>query len=177
MRKKNRNYTQSDKLKVVGMYEDGYGCRIISRETGIRENLIAFWLRCYRELGLSGLQKRSNPRLSDKLKYEIVCEIRTKRLSLQAASIVYGISMTALWQWQKKFLSNDSSVITVVSELGCLNKQMGRPKKKPPQSEFEKLQLEVLELKAELAFLKKVRALVEQRENCDNVIVPKPSKY
>lgn len=41
---------------------------------------------------------------------------------------------------------------------------MGRPKKREPQTELEKLQAENLRLRAENALLKKVKALVEERE-------------
>ena len=175
-RRKNRKWTFSDKLEVVRLYEDGYGSSIISRETGVSLGQVEVWLRRYRELGLSGLNKLHNPRLSDDIKAEIVLQIRNKCLSLRAVSITYGISITALWRWQKEFDSSNLSVSAVVSKSGCWSKPMGRPKKKPPQTELEKLQVEISELRAEVAYLKKVRALVEQRENCGVAIVPKPSR-
>jgi transposase-like protein len=176
---KTRKYhkcTQEEKLEVVRLYEEGYGTTKISREKDISIDQIEFWLRRYRELGLSGLKKLHNPRLSDKSKAKIICQIRNKYLSLQEASIAYGVSETALWRWQKDFLFDGTLMLTPVSKSGCSNKVMGRPKKKPPQTELEKLQVEILELRAEIAYLKKVRALVEQRENCVAAIVPKPSK-
>ncbi|MCL2028540.1 MAG: helix-turn-helix domain-containing protein [Bacteroidales bacterium] len=171
--RKNRKWTYDDKLEVVRMYEKGYGCNVISYNTGITKGQVILWLRRYRELGLSGLEKQRPLKLSPKVKAEIMHEIKKKGLSLQSASITYGISPSALWQWQQAFCSEHSSVLPAVSKTG---KPMGRPKKKTPQTELEKLRVENLELKAELAYLKKVRALVEQRENCVGVIVPKPSK-
>jgi len=41
---------------------------------------------------------------------------------------------------------------------------MARPKKKDPQTDLEKLQAENLRLRAEIALLKKVKALVEEKE-------------
>ena len=41
---------------------------------------------------------------------------------------------------------------------------MGRPKKKEPQTELERLQAENLRLKAENALLKKAKALVEAKK-------------
>jgi transposase len=40
---------------------------------------------------------------------------------------------------------------------------MGRPKKKLPETELEKLQEELRYLRAENAYLKKLRALVQER--------------
>jgi transposase-like protein len=174
--RKKRKHTQEERLEVVRLYEEGYGGRIISREMGISRSQISLWLHRYRELGLSGLARLHNPRLSDESKAEIVCQIRNKCLSLQTASVRYGVSVTALRRWQENHLFDGTLMLTPVSKSGCSNKAMGRPKKKPPQTELEKLQVENLELRAENAYLKKVRALVEQRENCAAAIVPKPSK-
>ena len=55
---------------------------------------------------------------------------------------------------------------------------MGRPRKKKPEemTELELLQLRVKELEAENALLKKVKALVEEREARLREIGQKPSK-
>jgi hypothetical protein len=53
---------------------------------------------------------------------------------------------------------------------------MARPKKKAPETELERLQEEVLWLRAENALLKKVRALVEEERNRARHAGQKPSK-
>lgn len=54
---------------------------------------------------------------------------------------------------------------------------MGRPKKNSrPLTELERLQKENQELKTEIALLKKVRALVEERESRLRGIGCRPSK-
>jgi transposase-like protein len=164
--RKNHKYTYEDKLNVVRTYEEGFGYKIVSQKTGIPEHRVKVWLRRYRELGLLGLDKLSHSRVSPELKAGIVSEIKEKFLSLQSASIIYGVSPSALRQWKEDL---------TVCKAGLASQPMGRPKKKPPQTELEKLQLENNELKAELAYLKKVRALVEQREKSVQKIVPKPS--
>ena len=54
---------------------------------------------------------------------------------------------------------------------------MGRPKKQAPQTELERLRYENEYLRAEVALLKKVRALVEEREKRLHEIGRKPSKH
>ena len=171
--RKNHKWTHEHKLKIVRMYEEGYGCNFISRDTGVSKGQVTEWLRRYRELGLSGLDKRRRSMLSETVKADIVSEIRKKSLSLQSASIIYGISPSALWQWQKALCSERSNALPTVSKTG---KPMGRPKKESQQAELEKLRVENLELKVELAYLKKVRALVEKKGNYSQKIAPKPSK-
>lgn len=53
---------------------------------------------------------------------------------------------------------------------------MGRPKKKAPQTELEKLREENLKLRIENELLKKVTALVEEKEARLHKIGRKPSK-
>lgn len=52
---------------------------------------------------------------------------------------------------------------------------MGRPKKKEPQTELEKLQAENLRLRAENALLKKVKVLVEEKQARARLNGQKPS--
>ncbi|MDR0437645.1 MAG: helix-turn-helix domain containing protein, partial [Bacteroidales bacterium] len=84
-----RKYTQEDKLEVIRLYEKGYGGKIINCKTGISTDPVKLWIRRYREFGLSGSDRLVNQRLSDKVKSEIVWQIRNKCLSLQSASIAY----------------------------------------------------------------------------------------
>jgi cell division protein FtsB len=52
---------------------------------------------------------------------------------------------------------------------------MGRPKKREPQTDIEKLQAENLSLRAENALLKKVKALVEEQKVRARLNGQKPS--
>ena len=53
---------------------------------------------------------------------------------------------------------------------------MGRSKKHEPETELEKLQAENIRLRAEIALLKKVTALVKEREARERMSGQKPSK-
>lgn len=53
---------------------------------------------------------------------------------------------------------------------------MARPKKKVPESKLDKLRFENERLRAENLLLKKVKALVEEREAQNKAIGLKPSK-
>jgi hypothetical protein len=53
---------------------------------------------------------------------------------------------------------------------------MGRPKKKQPETELEKLEEELRYLRAENAYLKKVKTLVQERLLRESGKQSKPSK-
>ena len=56
-------------------------------------------------------------------------------------------------------------------------KDMGRPRKKEPQTELEKLQARVQWLEAENALLKKVKALMEEEESRQRGSGHRPSRH
>jgi transposase len=64
-----------------------------------------------------------------------------------------------------------------IKPQGTGRKGMGRPKKKEPQTELERLRYENEYLRAENALLKKVRALMEEKEKRLHEIGCKPSKH
>ncbi|MBV5283526.1 MAG: hypothetical protein JZU53_13985 [Paludibacter sp.] len=53
---------------------------------------------------------------------------------------------------------------------------MGRLKKKNPETELEKLEEELRYLRTENTYIKKLRALVQERLLCESRKQPKPSK-
>jgi len=48
----------SDKLKVVELYNKGYGSTSISKEFQISKTVVKAWLSIYRSKGLLGLEKQ-----------------------------------------------------------------------------------------------------------------------
>ena len=89
------------------------------------------------------------------------------------------MSNTQLYQWRKLAKTQGYDALAITRPRGRPPKNdMGRPRKKKPEemTELELLQLRVKELEAENALLKKVKALVEEREARLREIGRKPSK-
>ena len=85
-------------------------------------------------------------------------------LSYKETSIQFGISGTStIWQWEQKYLENGIE--------GLENKKKGRkprtPKPKPPKTKLEELEEEILNLRIENEYLKKLNALVAEREKLE----------
>jgi transposase-like protein len=94
-------------------------------------------------------------------------------LSLDEVLLKYNVSEGALSVWRKRYSAGDVEAL----KPGHRGRPpMGRPKKKEPQTELEKLQTENERFRAENALLKKVRALVEEREARLRETWRKPSK-
>ena len=91
-------------------------------------------------------------------------DYQNKHLSLTEVCLKYDIDKSTVQRWCQRYrLSGPTALITGVDKAN-VRSYMGRPKKTTEQmTEFERLQKENQELKTEIALLKKVRALVEER--------------
>lgn len=95
---------------------------------------------------------------------------------MHEASLKYGASPQRIGVWLKIMRTEGIDALSKCKKRGRPS-HMGRPKKNiKPQSELEKLRKENEELRLEVALLKKVRALVEERNARLQGIGREPSK-
>jgi transposase-like protein len=161
MRKK---HDYSALLQYMHMLEDGYSIKYIGRIYGIdRSRLSKLWL-LYQKEGVKVLRRQAYTRANGEFKCKVVLDIENNGISLVQASIKYGVSASRLSVWLKIYRGGGIEALSITKKRGrapC----MGRPKKvQKPETEIERLRRENQELKTEVALLKKVKALVEERE-------------
>ena len=123
--------------------------------------------------------KKRNVKADYAFKLQVVRDIEENHLSLVEASLKYNVSSSQIRVWQKIARTQGYDALAITRPRGRPPKNdMGRPRKKKPEemTELELLQLRVKELEAENALLKKVKALVEEREARLREIGRKPSK-
>ena len=135
------------------------------------------WIRQYRANGAEGLSMK-NTRYPVSLKAEVVSKILDKELSLHQASIDYRIERSVLRKWIKKVKAEGAASLSIDNRgrhrKSCTDK---KPKKPPVQlSREQELLNENERLRAEVAYLKKLRTLVEERVARESGIGRKPSK-
>lgn len=82
------------------------------------------------------------------------------QLSFTETGVLLGITNRAIWEWEKRYLENGIE--------GLENKKKSRKprvqKPKPPKTRLEELEEENLNLRIENEYLKKLNALVAERE-------------
>ena len=150
-------------LKYMQLLEEGRSLTSIHNEYGIHKDQLHVLWEKYQKYGVVGLQKGKNIRADFALKRLIVLDIEKNHLTLHAASLKYGASSQIISVWLKKYRESGFVALENVKKRGRPS-DMGRPKKdSKPLTELERLRKEVQELKTENALLKKVRALVEER--------------
>jgi transposase len=175
-KRKNRKHSLSEKLEVIKDYESGYGSPSISKKRKIAVSLVKRWLRVYQSHGLEGLKKHPRITISAEVKQQAVREIFEECLSFETVALKYHVSISAIYSWSQRVKKQGYASLLSIKP-GRPNKFMGRPKKKQPETELERLQEELRYLRAENALLKKLKALEEERIMHENVKQSKPSKH
>ena len=176
LKKKQKKHSLSDYLRYMHMIEDGYSFHYISEHYGSDEKMLKVLWQRYQELGIEGLKKQRNFLSTFEIKKEIVLDIEENHLPLHAASIKYGPCPDTIKEWLRIYRAEGFWGLERIKKRGR-PPGMGRPRKNSkPLTELERLRKEVQELKTENALLKKVRALVEERNARLREIGHGPSK-
>lgn len=163
-------------LKYIHMIKEGRSIHSIHVEYGINENRLHVLWNQYQLQGKAGLLKKKNIRADYSLKKKVVLDIDENHLTLHAASLKYGASSQRISVWLQQYRTGGLAALNSTKRRGR-PPGMGRPQKdSKPLTELERLRKEVQELKTENALLKKVRALVEERNARLREIGQGPSK-
>ena len=155
------------KLSIVQKVLSGSSKLSVCRSYGICPHELRLWVMLYKEYGREGLLPREPYKHSTEEKIEAVYLHREKKLSLVRISCLYRVSRFTIMQWLQKYdgyvLSHPRTGSTVRSDSAENPRKMVKYRKKEPKTEVERLQQELLRLRAENALLKKLQALVEEK--------------
>lgn len=172
-----KKHSIEERLLAVQKCLEGYAPRGVGRMLGIKEHYVSEWLERYRQNGIAGLQKRPNKHANFEEKCKIVCEYAEKHVPLHHVCAKYHVSLSSVNRWAAAYRKGGYDALRDIKPQGKGRKGMGRPKKQEPQTELERLRYENEYLRAEVALLKKVRDLVEERKKRLHEIGRKPSKH
>ena len=176
LKKKQKKHSLLDYLRYMHMIEDGYSFKYIRKHYGFDDTKLKVLWHRYQEFGIEGLKKKRNFQSTFEIRKKIVLDIEDNHLTLHAASIKYGPCLGRIKAWLRIYRSEGLAGLERIKKRGR-PPGMGRPRKNSkPLTELERLRKEVQELKTENALLKKVRALVEERNARLREIGQGPSK-
>ena len=179
MSKKRNKHGYAERLKYMHMLKQGFTCHYIHKHYGIDKQFLGVLWGKYQSEGPSGLVKKKNIKANLKFKVQVLRDIEENHLTLVDASLKYNVSLNRIYIWQRIARTKGYEALVETKPRGRPPKNdMGRPRKKKPEemTELELLQLRVMELEAENALLKKVKALVEERDARLRGTGRKPSK-
>ena len=186
-------HSLKEKLRAIKLCKQGLPIYHVAKKLKCSKNVVTMWVEQYKLYGAAGLQRLpQNCRYNNTEKCQIVCEVEEKGVPLHAVCAKYRISRSSLSRWLSIVRVSGYDALhdveygrkygrkyTLQEPIISIKKHapMGRPKKKEPMTELEKLQRENELLRAENAFLKKARALMKERECLAAKTKPKSSNH
>jgi len=163
-------YDEGFKLKVVQQHlREGIGAKRLAHRHGVSAGQIRRWIAAFGEHGRSGL-RRGGGSYDAQFKLSVLQRMWAEQWSLGQTAVAFDIRCAAhIGKWERQYHGGGIEALTprprgrpkqmTTSEL---------PKSGPKQPEDARSREELLEelkyLRAEVAYLKKLRALVQAKK-------------
>lgn len=160
-----RTFDVRFKRKVVREYLSGKGgYKIIAAKFDLAESLVRRWVRAYQYHGIAGLVCQRG-RYTSEFKLEVLYRLAAENLSCRELAAMYHIGNPhSITMWQQQ---HERGELCLPQRIAPLDNSMPTKKKtspRPPEPEqseqADRLLRENQRLRAEVAYLKKVSALV-----------------
>lgn len=167
----NKNYPNY--VHAMHLLDEGRNIYTVSQELHICAKHLKLLRNRYIIGGeLALLEPEHKPRTNAEEKFRCISEVINKELSLPQASLKYNIVHETLRRWYNAYLKDG------MQGLERMSRPMAKKKAYTPEQldELEMLRRRNEYLEAENALLKKVKALVEEREARLRATGRKPSK-
>ncbi|MBE0655373.1 MAG: helix-turn-helix domain-containing protein [Bacteroidales bacterium] len=153
-------FSVANRLAAVQAVEAGECIASVARRYQMSPRVVSRSFRLYQNHGQAGLRSHAYDWTAEQ-KYQVLEYMHTNHLSCQETGIQFGISgSSTIWRWEQRYLENGIE--------GLDNKKKGRkpktPKPKPPKTREEELLERIEDLEIENEYLKKLNALVAERE-------------
>jgi transposase len=163
-------YTEQFKLAAIERYLKGTeGYKLVARECGIAAAVLRRWVLWYRTHGMAGLTPKKG-QYSAEFKLSVLRHMWDNALSHTQAAAAFNVRNTQLvGNWERRYQDGGALMLTRTRKL--LPPAMQAPPSKPaPSADDDKrsrddLLKEIEHLQMEVAYLKKVDALLQARQN------------
>jgi len=160
--------TKKDKIEIYERNKNGETIASLAKAFNVNKIVLHYLIRLIRKHGYDIIGNGENKHYSKEFKLQIINRILVNNESINSVAIDVGLASSGLLHnWLSKFKENGYNVIE--KKRGRKPKSMTKPKKRNDKALSEKdkikqLEDEILYLKAENEYLKKLRALVQERE-------------
>lgn len=159
-------YDEKFKLKVVREALRGAcGVEAIASRRGLDYSMVRRWVDSFRQHGRAGLAKK-HTRYDARFKQVVLERMRREGLSGRQAAAMFGIrSPGAIGLWQRQYDQGGLGALAPASER---RPRMAPKKPTAPKPDEELTREELLDAladsRAEIAYLKKLEALIQEKK-------------
>ena len=159
--------TRENKIEIYERRKNGETISSLAKSFNIHESKIKYLIALIKKHGYDILRNGKNRIYSKDFKLQIINRILINHESINSVAIDIGLASNGiLHNWLSKFKGNGYNVIE--KKKGRKPKSMTKPKKSDKilleKDKIKQLEDEIIYLKAENEYLKKLRALVQERE-------------
>jgi len=162
-------YDEQFKLKIVQEYRSGAGgSNTLGKRYGVPKSLIKLWAELYRIHGRDGLNKKHSS-YSAEFKLSVLQHMWDNGLSVGQTAAAFNIrNRAAVGIWERSY--REGGFDALIPRPRGRPKQMPAPTTKPESSSDDEkrtrdeLVAELNQLRMENAYLKKLQALVQARQ-------------
>jgi transposase len=163
-------YTEAFKLVTVERYLQGTdGYERFARKCGLAKHTLRMWVLWYRKHGAAGLARKTG-RYDTDFKMSVVRHMWENALSYTQAAAVFNVrNVSSVAAWERRY--RDGGALALDPPRKTSSTGMQAPTTKPDSSSDddkrsrEDLLKELEYLRMENAYLKKVDALVQAKQN------------
>ena len=164
-------YSPSFKREVVDAYLEGSaGYKAIAARFGLHKKLVEVWVAHFRQEGQAGLERGQHRQLTAEFKLQVLQHMWREELSYGQTQALFGIrNKTGVATWERQY--NEGGIEALKPRPK--GRQPAMPKPEPPpvppvsipdrNATHEDLLKENAYLRAEVAYLKKLDALVQAK--------------
>jgi transposase-like protein len=162
-------FTFEDKLVAVQCYLEGKeSFHSIGVSIGTSESVVMNWVAQYKHHGIEGLYKKSYTRYSVQFKLNVLNYMNDHGTSPNETAMIFNISSPSMIRkWRIQFQSQGIDALES-KKKGCQTMKKETKKSTPVEGSIESLQAEVERLRMENTYLKKLNALVQNKEKSPN---------
>jgi transposase-like protein len=152
-------YSKDEKIAAIEAVKGGESIAQVAKQKQISKSVLKRLVRSYSEHGEKGLHSHTYNWKAEQ-KNDVLKYMHENQLSFSETGVLFGIRDSTILHWERRYLENGIE--------GLEDKKKGRKprvqKPKPPKTREEELLDRIQYLEAENAYLKKLNALVAERE-------------
>jgi len=160
--------TSEKKERLIHLINnENISLREISRRLGVNLEVVRTWLAIYRYHGAENLLHPHCTPYPESFKMKVLkYTVETADTMVEIAGKFNIPSRATIWKWMKKYLSKENWSLYYLKRewRDQMKKEQSKELTKKEQSKLKQLEQENELLKAENAYLKKLRALVQEKE-------------
>lgn len=164
-------YSEKQKLAAVQAYMEGsHGLKATAASVSVGFDVLRQWVAAYRQHGVLGLQERKQrKRYAPEFKLEVLNRIRDEGLSYRQAAAIYDIRrFDMIGTWERAYAKDGVEGLISMPPgprrrtEADVERDLSEPHEDAARTRQELLD-ELRQLRMEVAYLKKARALVRTR--------------